>query len=130
MVPLSNDLNGFWLVLTEHLLSVRWWDEACNGGLPDVLKMRLIVPGTSTSLDAIALINGCSRNDSNDPKLTMLRLGNVSLDVAVDRIAKDTIGLYLVAGVYVAARSQLNYHKYDHVSPKDETVQARRHQPT
>ena len=86
MVPVSNGFNGYWLVMTEHLLSVRWWNEACNGGLQDVLKMRLIVPGTS--LDTIAEMNGCSRNDSNDPKLTMLRLGNVSLDVAVDRIAK------------------------------------------
>jgi hypothetical protein len=122
MVPAT---DGYWLLMMDHLLSVRWWNETCNGGIKEVLKMRLIVKGLS--LNSIAVINGCC--DSDDPKLALLRLGHVSLDVAVDRIAKRVIGLYLIAGGYVAARSQPNYHLYDHVPPID-SVQARRRQPT
>ena len=50
--------------------------------------------------------------------------------VPLARVTGLCVGAFLAEKSILYIRSQLNYHKYDHVSPKDETVQARRHQPT
>ena len=94
-----------------------------KGGLVEVMRWKRVL---GIPMRDVALINGCvsdtllcqERNDG-DPSflfdewnMARLQLAYVALDVAIDKIVSALSETVCVAGGYVAARSQSNYHIY------------------
>ena len=94
-----------------------------KGGLVEVLRWRRVL---GIPMRGVALINGCvsdtllcQEHNVGDPSvlfdewnMARLQLAYVALDVAIDKIVYALSETACVAGGYVAARSQSNYHVY------------------
>ena len=88
-------------VQTGVMLSVRWWSYAADGGLHEIMILRLVVKHLSWSV--IARANGCHLPSENN-YLAKVQMGFVCFDAALEHAARLLNNSWTLCGGYALSR--------------------------